>query len=193
MRSQNETFAEMAKKPAFRDNRHALRDATKTAHDAAEASWTQALTTRSDEDGLLLAMQALHTSYGLPAAACSGLDGAVAQELRRLSALNADLHAVVPLRIDCQPPADRGADHAWGVLYALNGSAMGAAMMLRQGGLMADRNPAYMVLMHDFAKSGALGAFFRTLNARKLSLAEASSGARDVFAAMRKIARELGG
>lgn len=172
-----------------RDNRRALKFATHAAHERAELQWTEALANSATNDALLIAMQSLHRNHGIAAAKCSGLAGAVALEQQRLTALRHDLSSPQSDAVQDDAggrPLRR--DYALGVLYALNGSAMGAAMMLRPGGIMADRRPAYLELMRAYAQSGALAAFFRHLNAQELSIDLASAGACDVFTAMTQIA-----
>ena len=170
-------------------NRDALREATRCAHDRAEEVWTPDLMARDRLAPFLTRMFKLHEDLGLPAALRCDVDGAESLERSRISALAQDLGVSVgtrPSRADWSPSGDE----AWGVLYALNGSALGATALLRSRD--PETAPAYLRLMRDYARSGALGAFFKRLNAQDLDLERAGAGATRVFAAMMET-DEMGG
>lgn len=122
----------------------------------------------------------LHRDFGLPAARNSGMAGAVEMEHQRMAALCRDLQHPVPTAC----PTDMTADTAWGVLYALNGSALGAAALMRPGGALTGQASDYLEQMRGYAQSGELGRFIRLLNAQTLDMRCASAGADAVFAAM---------
>lgn len=173
---------------APRDNRHALRDATRDVHNSAEGQWTHSLGATGGGQALLLAMSMLHANFGQPAAQHAGGAAAVDLEASRLRALKQDgAQADVARKVTARPELSNR-DYSWGVLYALNGSAMGASMMLQPGGIMAHEQSAYMTLMQNYARSGGLGAFFRLLNAQDLAIDTASKGASAVFTAMTEFA-----
>lgn len=166
------------------DNRTALRRATRQMHASAEASWAGA-----DQGGIpipvfLSRMLHVHACFGLSAAQLTGATDLVEHERRRLFALAQDLD----LRPQSAAPSGEeyvlSRDAAWGVLYALNGSALGATVLMRDATNGAARSSAYLGLMRDFAKSGALAGFFRLLNAQDLNQNRAVDGAHAVFAAL---------
>ncbi|MEL6476354.1 MAG: hypothetical protein AAFR17_03430 [Pseudomonadota bacterium] len=168
--------------PEGRDNRHALRSATKNAHESAERAWSHAREAAFPIIDFLSVMRALHTGMGLPAAKRSGFAGAVEIERQRIDALDDDLGSAVAL--SGPAPVCPCRDAAWGVLYALNGSALGATVLLRTHAAGENRPSVYLTLMRDHARSGALGVFFRALNQQDLDRAAAAAGARSVFEAI---------
>ena len=166
----------------LRGNRRVLQQATRHAHDQAEDSWGFMGHDAFAMGKFLQAMLNLHISFGLPAALRLGQAHLLDRETARLAALRCDLKIPSKTPVPVARPWRR-ADEAWGILYALNGSAMGATALLRtQGG--EGRPQAYLSLMQDYAQSGALGAFFRDLNRQTLDQAAAIAGARSVFDAM---------
>lgn len=165
-------------------NRHALQQATRTMHDWAERRWAGENGVPVDLDRFLRAMYCLHASYGVAAAACVGRADEIERERTRIMALRADLGWVpqVAYPVDALVPEKR--DAAWGALYSLNGSALGAGVLLR---VIADNSAApsvYLKIMSDFARSGELASFFRTLNQQALDHRVAAKGACAVFAVL---------
>lgn len=75
-----------------------------------------------------------------------------------------------------------GQSYAWGVGYVLNGSAMGASIMLRGGHVKPDWPVEYFQTCQAYVRSGRLKAFFDQMNGAQLDLGEATQGASDVFA-----------
>ena len=122
-------------------------------------------------------MYRAHCGLGLAAAERSGLPSALREEQARIAALERDLAPAAPPG----PAPLLSRDAAWGVLYALNGSALGATVLLRE--TAGDERPsAYLTVMRDYARSGELRAFFDTLNHAPLELSGAAQGAAAVFA-----------
>lgn len=167
-------------------NRQVLRRATRALHDRAEQSWAEVPETPAGLTGFLGAMYGLHSACGLIAAGRSGRAGEIERERSRIAALEQDLGADLPVPIPPHAPVPDGRDAAWGALYALNGSALGATVLLRiDGG--ASTSSAYLRLMKDYARSGDLAAFFRALNTEELDLTAAASGACAVFEFMARL------
>ena len=165
---------------AQRSNRQALRDATRNTHDQAEAFWSAPPGASFPIRRFLKAMLRLHHTLGHPAAIASCFDHAEDIEQRRIEALLRDLGGCVPDPAKSHTP---NSDAAWGVLYALNGSAMGAGVLLKEQP-DADTPAEYLNLMSTYAKSGQLGAFYKALNRQVLDQSAAEEGARLVFSEM---------
>ena len=165
-------------------NRQALRVSTQKMHMLSEQRWADIFEHPQGVRHFLVAMRVLHRTFGVEAARCMDQPEAADLEQQRLDALDADLQDTS----DTPAPlaASRGwtRDEAWGVLYALNGSALGATALLRPGAALAGQGSSYLELMRDYARSGALGAFIRALDGEMLDLPRATAGADAVFAAM---------
>lgn len=162
-------------------NRDYLRKATQSAHQNAETGWTR----NGRFAGLTIYRQWLermlraHQTLGLPACLALGGHAEWAREQRRIACLRADL-GLGSARPD--EIADMSRDLGWGVAYALNGSAIGATRLIKPGITPDDWPGSYLHEMADYAKSGALWAFFRALDGATPDLAEATRGAFRVFA-----------
>ena len=163
-------------------NRQILRMATQSSHALAEQSWAQGPLADFPIQKFLSKMLELHLRLGRPAAEKLQLEDMRASEIARIAALFQDLgaHAEIsgpPVHIDSP-------DTAWGVLYTLNGSALGATELLGAVPPVNGRPSAYLSVMRDFAASGALGDFFRRLDRCHLDHESAIAGAVMVFDAM---------
>ena len=178
----NPASVEIAGPEGRHDNRSLLRHATRSAHDRAERRWSDVPDTAHEMAKFLNAMLSLHLEFGLTAASSVDQHGALELEHKRLAALRGDLEIVPHTEPD--PTARMHHDTAWGTLYALNGSALGATVLMRQSRETIGASTRYLELMSSFARSGALGTFFRTLNRQTLDMRRATSGATAVFAAM---------
>ena len=165
-----------------RDHRTVLRLATRKNHDLAERYWSSPDASAFRIYDFLTSMHRLHAGLGVAAADHVGSDKARKLEQQRLLALRQDLQCGpnVGLQTSALPGTK---DFAWGVLYALNGSALGANVLLRAG-VGGQNQSAYLHLMQDYVKSGALSVFFRALNGQDLDRAHAIAGARTVFGQM---------
>lgn len=163
------------------DNRLALKASTHTAHQGAESVWfgEHGFGDRARYMGWLQRMYTIHRDLGVPASCALG-QGDFEQD--RLSHLQSDLDRPAE-------PSGGGLpmdpSRAWGIQYVLNGSALGAGVILKSGQLGADWPFAYLQSMSDFARSGKLKRFFEALNTAHLDLASARRGAQDVFGALR--------
>ena len=161
-------------------NRAALKSATRGAHDRAEATWTGKDGFKGQDAYLswLRAMLRTHVDFGLPAAQRLADQDLIAHEVARLDALCSDLSVNESIR----PIAGHHSlSWAWGVQYVVNGSALGASILLKSGGVDPGWPKAYLIAMQDFARNGSLHAFFQRLDATNLDLTEAKHGAEAAF------------
>jgi len=175
-------FKDEAAEPVV--NRHILRDATQKVHSLSEQRWAAIFDQHQGLQRFLCAMHNLHITFGIQAAKSTRQPHAIDLEQHRLKALNTDLF---DCRFASEPMSATmpiGRDQAWGILYALNGSALGATSLLRPGAALAQEPSLYLGLMRDYVQSGGLGRFIRALNSEPLNLPKAISGANMVFAAM---------
>lgn len=180
----NAANVEIAGPEGRHDNRSLLRHATRSAHDRAEQRWSDVPGNAHEMATFLNAMLSLHLEFGLTAARSVDPHGALELEHERLAALRVDLEVAPPTE-PAPASATRMHHHtAWGTLYALNGSALGATVLMRQSPETIGASTRYLELMSGFVRSGALGTFFRALNRQKLDMHRAASGATAVFAAM---------
>ncbi len=162
------------------DTRHFLKHATAAAHQEAEAAWSlnKAFADLKSYKNWLDAMLEVHEQLGMAAAASLGDSNALIIEQARVDAIRTDLGVTTatrrqsPLRSKCW---------AWGVLYALNGSAMGASILIKSSALHSNWPVTYLTLMRNFAASGDLFKFLETLNTAKLDRTSAAEGANDTF------------
>lgn len=161
-------------------NRGYLKSATQHIHGQAEQTWLSGhgFANLSTYRGWLGAMLKIHQTHGLQAAGI--LDGQCdpALEQDRLDALQRDLDTAQAIAV---PASRRSESWAWGVQYVLNGSALGACVLLKTGGVAPAWPSQYLRTMQGFAQSGGLKRFFDMLDGRELDLAEATSGARAAF------------
>ena len=174
------TFQEF--KPFVRSdgNRQHIRAAVQPNHAKAENSWMLGRTFQSASSyvDFLRALLCVHQELGLPAATLRQHGAGRATEEARISALQQDLGTDV----EHEPPQGVMTEsYAWGVGYALNGSSLGAAMLLKSRAIKPDWPSAYMRMSKDYAASGKLATFFRGLNGSAIDLEMAVSGATDVF------------
>lgn len=160
-------------------NRAKLEAATRALHDKTEALWagTEGFSTRAHYLAFLTTLLDAHHRLGLPAARAREAEEDIADEETRLKALHADTgHGpLAPIRARPSP------SYAWGIGYVLNGSALGAVMMLKEGHVPEGWPTAYLEEGRAYAKSGKLAAFFRALDAAELDMDEATRGAQETF------------
>lgn len=162
--------------------RDRLKHATQGSHAQAEAAWFghARFADRAAFLGWLSALNEAHGRLGLPAARCLGDEDLLAAEHSRLAALRQDLGCGPGLGSRKAPTQS----FAWGVLYSLNGSAMGASVLLKSNVIAPGWPSAYLRQMRSFATSGGLKRFFRMLDQQVLAEAEAVAGAEAVFRLM---------
>lgn len=158
-----------------------LKEATLVSHARAEDGWTVAgaFPNRRAYLRWLHVQSGAHHALGARAARLLGLRQLIAAEQTRQRLLSRDLGGE-PGQVQGTPPW-LTESFAWGVLYALNGSALGASILLKRHADLEQWPTAYLQEMRRFAKSGELLAFFRELDAVPLERVEASAGARAVF------------
>ncbi|MEL6585556.1 MAG: hypothetical protein AAFY65_09330 [Pseudomonadota bacterium] len=166
--------------PRAPTNRAVLRDATRAAHGAAEARWVWQgrFRSRGAYGDWLRRLLRAHCTLGLPAAQVLG---DAHQERLRIRALRSDL-GLSGAGARGPEPLDLGT--AWGVAYALNGSALGASSLLTSGAVSRDWPQAYLRVLRDYARGGGLRAFFDDLDAASVPRAQMVQGAQAVFACL---------
>ena len=161
-------------------NRTYLKQEIQEAHDKFESKLVgpNGFEVFSDYRHWLSVMQHLHGSVGLPAALRLGAEHFLISEKSRIEALKKDL-----LNNERATHADDTAcdSWAWGALYALNGSAIGASLLLKSASAEDNWPKAYLMEMRRFATSGLLSDFFRGLEAARLDRSAARAGALRVF------------
>lgn len=170
-------------------NRDRLRHATRDAHITTERLWLPhgRFTDRVNYTEWLFALWRVHNQLGR--AATEALPNArfAAEEGTRRAALKQDLELdAAAVRSGPKAPSS---GWAWGVLYALNGSALGASGLLRSGGLAADWPSSYLQTMQTYAKSGELRTFFDQLNDESSRPDAMIDGANEVFQALIDLTR----
>ena len=163
-------------------SRSILKTLTTPMHKAAEAvHWS--------DDGFadldryrrfLTAMRSAHLALGLPAAQCRSDMESMAREQVLIACLSTDLDGNTA-RTDAACRDGMRIGFAWGVTYALSGSALGAGMILASGTLGQDWPRRYLTAQHGFASSGGVRRVFEALNAAEPDIDDALKGARAVF------------
>ena len=164
----------------FTSNRVVLRNETSVEHAAAEQVWTSdaSFVSLGVYQQFLSMLMSLHLDLGSPAADVLGVTPDL--EEQRIKALADDLEVKVPIR----NTASLTSDQAWGVCYVLNGSALGASLLLKSKAVEPSWPTSYLQVMRAFARSGELAKFFRSLDAQRLDQIAAIQGARTVFQAI---------
>lgn len=174
------------KKPSIRAS---LRETTQSLHEDVEAFWMSNKCFDSEDTyrRFLTTVLAAHQSVGLRAAKVRGDLDDVKEEENRIAALCADLSLSVPHQSDGPDGEDSrmSASYAWGVGYVLNGSALGAAVMLDRGYLKDGWPDQYFLLGRALVRTGGLKRFFDRLNNVPLDEADVANGAKDTFSIFR--------
>ncbi|MEL6979410.1 MAG: hypothetical protein AAGM38_12135 [Pseudomonadota bacterium] len=169
-----------------RDGRFRLKAGTAALHEKTEALFWSAegFENVAAYQRFLDAMRAAHERFGRAAAArlphAPGLsdEPALIDALRRDGAARPDPEVA---------PPRRSADAAWGAAYALRGSALGAAMILRSPSLRPAWPRAYLEASAQQARNGAVKRFFAAMEAAQPDWDEAARGAEAVFALIHDI------
>ena len=166
-------------------NRIRLRSAIHSNHLRAENIWVPdgKFTTLEHYETFLEALLFAHKNYGLPAARARTDADDIDEENGRIIALSQDLCIT-----DGRPPSIRAMSesYAWGVSYVLNGSALGAATMLKTGYIHANWPHRYMNTARAYATSGRLARFFQDLDYSDINIDDATRGASMVFSQLAK-------
>ena len=162
-----------------------VREETRELHDALDSEWwtSRGFASKQRYLAFLRAAQEAHSRFGI-AAASARADGSDRIEQARRLALILDLEEETP---QAMPDCD-GVDisFAWGVGYALNGSALGASKILKSGDLDQDWPRRYLELGQRFARSGAVRKFFDDLNVQTLERDKMINGATAVFSLFKR-------
>ncbi len=164
----------------FSQNRDFLKHVTGAAHATAEKSWfsSSAFASRVAYSDWLSALFEAHATLGAAATKSSALKSYRNAEERRRRAIALDLgFQSMAERSTCVPSQS----WSWGVLYALNGSALGASILLKTGVLNPQWPKSYLNEMRLFATSGQLKYFFEHLNEEELDREAMADGAIAVF------------
>ncbi|MEM9060698.1 MAG: biliverdin-producing heme oxygenase [Pseudomonadota bacterium] len=143
--------------------RATLRAATRELHAKIEEMWTPdgGFGSRQTYLDFLYALLCVHQQLGVPAALRRGDPEDAAEEYRRIRALCNDLELPRPRSLGLNE-LDEG--FAWGVGYVLNGSSLGATILLDRGALQPDWPTQYLSVGREYVKSGHLKRFFDSLN-----------------------------
>lgn len=166
-------------------NRKFLKDGTRTLHESTEQLWSNDGRFQSEARyrAWLTAMHEAHDQIGRVAAHRIGDTRLIDTERQRLAALRADLGLSRSER-GMRPVPSNGArseSWAWGALYVLNGSALGASFLLKSGGIGASWPRSYVEQMAQEARRGRLKAFFDRLETVRLNKSDALRGAHMAF------------
>ena len=160
--------------------RASLRRTTHSLHQKLETLWTpdNRFATEDDYRSFLRALLKAHSEVGVRAAA--GRDDAAdfVLEKQRITALATDLEIGLPAA-PTMPPLS--ADYSWGVGYVLNGSTLGAAIILKQNFVEPTWPSAYMRLGRAYVRAGNAKSFFNTFDSLALNGSEVERGAIDTF------------
>ncbi len=161
-------------------NRAYLKAATQQAHDEAEQHWAPGnlFVDKAVYFQWLSVLMEVHHTLGQPAAHALSCEAYIEAEAARRAALCEDLG---DMAAGSAESVQRGGGHAWGVLYALNGSAIGASVLLKSGRIPGDWPTSYLLCMQEFARSKALKTFFAELDAQSFDMDDARCGAERVF------------
>ena len=156
-----------------------VRARTRTVHAALDTVWLAAdgFSSKRAYMAFLYASLTAHIELGIPAA-IRRADGSQTTERARIIALRQDLGTSQPAIVE-QSITDQS--FAWGVGYALNGSALGATTILKHGGLQRDWPRRYLEMGRDYARTGGVRRFFDRLNGEQLDRDQVVAGALAVF------------
>ena len=159
-----------------------LRQMTADVHANLETRWfgTGGFTSRSHYEEFLRQAFGVHRDLGLPAAQVWGDEDAVTGERARIAHLASDLGAKPDHRGDRRTMTE---SYAWGVAYVLNGSCLGASVMLKRGDIPDDWPSRYFAHGRTYVQNGGLKRFFEKLNAAPIDPGAASQGANACFEA----------
>lgn len=166
--------------------RNRLKQATSRQHAMLDRYWggSGRFLSESAYRAFLHRLLLAHSQLGLPLAPTAALRGLEAERLEALRQdLRHDLLRLEGLALSPAPAPSVATSRCfgWGVAYVLNGSAMGASLMLKRGYLAPDWPRAYLTLGQSFAKSGALSRFFAQLETEVADPKDAEQGARVTF------------
>ena len=161
--------------------RLSLRDKTYELHQRLEQLWTPQghFDSISSYRRFLRLLLKAHSGVGLRAAASRGDPDELTLEQDRVLALSVDL--AIPSPALPMPPSSMPHDYAWGVGYVLNGSALGASIILKNSYILQNWPSDYMTLGRSYVKTGRAKHFFKLFDSLHLDTAEVERGAIDTF------------
>ncbi len=160
--------------------RRALKVSTREVHDRIEALWApdDRFETWATYRKFLETVLDVHSRAGVAAALSRGDQAEIDVEYRRIHALVDDL------TLDTTPTVcteQLSAAYGWGVGYVLNGSAIGANMILRDGFLEDAWPNRYLLAGQAYVKTGALQRFFAAMTDADPEPSEVLRGAQETF------------
>lgn len=160
--------------------RHYLRRSTAPDHARAEAvHWTGSdFRDRAGYERYLNALQQAHLVWGCGAAQVLDQPDEAARHEVYAGLIAEDCRSDPP---GATTPASMSRDMAWGVTYALVGSALGASMILRKLLQAHDWPMAYLKASHAHATSGGVLRIFDALDASGADRNRARQGACALF------------
>ena len=173
--------------------RDVLNEATMELHQQLEALWTPSggFASEATYKAFLSALLDVHIQMGRPSAEARDDKLAIEQEDDRISALRDDLNGSA----HPSPTArtDIGSDYAWGVGYVLNGSSLGASILLKTDSLGVGWPRQYLGLGRDYVRAGHLKRFFDGMNVASVNPIEVHRGAMETFCALKTQAQGAAG
>lgn len=162
------------------DLRAFLRAGTADMHAAAELRWfpDDGFTSLDHYTSLLKVILAAHRELGAPAVDLIGTAGEILAEnsIRQALARDTGLADHAPNVIGPACPSC-----AWGVLYVLNGSALGASFILDKGHAQPDWPVSYLQASATYVRSGRLRLFLDRMNSVSIDMDAALRGAVETF------------
>lgn len=164
--------------------RQYLKEQTATVHGLTEALFwsSDGFADKPSYIYFLAKMLKAHLRLGRPAAQSVGDRQTVAHEAALISALGKDLGCAALTPDTCR---HMDSSFAWGVRYALDGSAIGAAFILKSPGFSPNWPHAYLAQAKAHLKTGGTKRCFEALNAATVDPDRAAEGARAVFQSLR--------
>jgi heme oxygenase len=162
-----------------------VRADTREAHYALDNQvfTTKGFGSRDRYQSFLRAALVAHATQGITAARVRD-DGSLIAEQARIDALARDLQEEAPETTGDLNATDVA--YAWGVGYALNGSALGASTIIKSGHLGRDWPRRYLEMGRAFAQTGGVKDFFDRLNEKHLDRQRVTEGAMTVFSIFRQ-------
>lgn len=163
-----------------------LRAQTLQLHDKVESLWTDdgAFAERATYLAWLGCLLTAHRRLGLPAAVARGSFEDIQRERESIARLCEDLQM---RRLPQGANSLASISYAWGVGYVLNGSALGASLLLKRDSLAPNWPQRYLEMAAAHARSGGVYAYFKALEHASVVLDEAIAGAKDTFSLFRSI------
>lgn len=160
--------------------RSSLRKTTYSLHQRLEQLWTPQdhfVSISSYRNFLRLLLNA-HCEVGFRAAIARGDETELTRESERVAALGVDLTISSP-EASLTPAMPNS--YAWGVGYVLNGSALGASIIVKKNYILNNWPSKYMKLEQNYVRTGQMKKFFENLECSDLDVSEVERGAIATF------------